>query len=363
MAATGTSALSSVILSLLAFERINSQINRRVVLANLVPIEVSGDPISWNVKFRGRTAAAGVAQTDAAPTATQDLRKQATLSMGEYSDTASVTGRAQSAAALAPNPLGVANGNNLMLDELNDAIGNVAESIGSDLYAGDGSTANPITGLALAVDGSAGTTYAGLAVNTYSEWASTESAGLLVNLSFEMIRTFLTAVHTASGKRPGLLVTTPTIFDSVCSLFAAYPTYVTEIMVPNASGGMSKRALASGTRAIYCEGAWLIEDPDCTSGTIYALQLDELRLCTMPHAEYVMAGQNPGAVAAEFKRVTGDDMSAAEASQLIGRAMNGGLIPYIKQLGATGNQDSKQVIVYAQLRTKRRNVHGKLTLS
>lgn len=362
MAATGTTHLSSVIVSLLAFERINSHINRRVVLANLIPVKVTGDPVSWPVKFRGRTAAAGVAQTDAAPATSQDLRKTATLSIGEYSDTASVTGRAQSAAALAPNPLGVANGSNLMLDEINDAIGNIAESIGSDVYAGDGSSANPITGLALMID-SATTAYAGLQSSTYSEWTATESTGLVVNLSFEMIRTWLTAIHTLSGKRPGLIVTTPTLFDAVCSLFASYPTYVTEIMVPNGSGGMTKRALSSGSRAIYCEGAWLIEDPDCTSGTMYALQLEDLELCTMPHAEFVAAGLNPSAVAAEFARVTGDTISAQEAAAMIQKAMNGGLIPYIKQLGATGNQDSKQLIVYAQLRTKRRNVHGKLTLT
>ena len=57
MAATSTSTISDVIVSAMLAERIRSQINRRCVLLNLLPYEMTGNPLSWTVKFRGRTAA------------------------------------------------------------------------------------------------------------------------------------------------------------------------------------------------------------------------------------------------------------------------------------------------------------------
>jgi hypothetical protein len=358
MAAASTTTISNVIVSILAMDRIRSQINRSCTLLSLLPIKLRGSPMSWSVKFRGRTAAAGLAQTANAPAASTDIKRQASLTMGEYADTASVTGLAQSAAAMAANPLAIAGGADLMMDEIKDAVGNIAETLGGDIYSGTGGTTDPIIGLATAIDSSG--TYANIDSGTYTEWASTESTGLLANISFEMLRTFLTAIHTLSGRRPNLCVTTPTVLDAIRGLFANYPSYVDR--VPLGANGAEVK-LVSGTRALYVENCWFIDDTRCTSNTIYALNLDEIELSVMPHAEFTAAGLNPNAVAAEFARVTGDPMNAEEAAAFIGRAVNGGLIPYIKQLGATGNQDSKQVIVYAQLRPLGRKFHGKLTLS
>ena len=153
MAVLGTSGLTNVILSILQAERIVSQMNREVVALNLIDIAPCGDPLTWNVKLRGRTAAGVVAETDAAPTATSHARVPATLHVGEYSDTAGVTGRAQAAAAMALNPLGIAGGQDLMADELNDAIINVSETLGNDFYAGTGAT-DHMAGLAIQIDSS-----------------------------------------------------------------------------------------------------------------------------------------------------------------------------------------------------------------
>ena len=69
------------------------------------------------------------------------------------------------------------------------------------------------------------------------------------------------------------------------------------------------------------------------------------------------------AIAAEVFRLTGTKIRAEEAAMLMQRALNGGIVPFIKRLGATGNQETNQVIVYPQLRVLGRKFHGKLTLS
>jgi len=353
MAATSTTTISDVIVSAMLAERIRSQINRRCVLLNLLPYEMGGDPLSWTVKFRGRTAAGVVAQTAAAPTATQDTPVKATLNMGEYADTAAVTGRAESAAALALNPLGVAGGQSLMMSEINDAVGNIAETLANDIYSGSGS--NSIIGLATAVDATG--TYAGIDPTTYTEWVSVEDTGALADVSFEMVREFLTDIEDLSGERPDFAVTTPTVLDKCKGLFSSYDPYVSKV---NVSG---RDVMLSGARAINIEGIWLIGDPRCTAGTMYALNSNHIALRSMPHKSFAMAGLTPDVVAAEFTRVTGTAITAQEAAALLGKALNGGITPFIKDLGASGNQDSKEVFCYPQLQVKGRKFHGKLVLS
>lgn len=351
MASLSTSALANVLLSMTMAERIRSQINRRCVLLNLLPTRIGADPLSWTVKFSGRTQATGVSQTAAAPTATQDIKEKATLNMGEYADTASVTGRAESAAAMALNPLGVAGGNSLMLDELRDSANNIATAIANDIYAGDGTTANPIVGLATAIDSTG--TYAGLAQGTYSEWASIEGTGALADISFEMIREFLTDIEDWSGERPDFAVAPTNVVDKIRGLFSSYDAYVKRVNI----GG--REIMLSGTSAVEVEGITVVGDPRCTANTLYALNSDHIDLSVMPHKDLSAAAADPDVVAAEFLRLTGDPMTADEAAALIGVALNGGIIPYIKDLGATGNQTSKELFCYPQVRVTGRKYHGK----
>lgn len=352
MAVLGTSGLTSVILSILQAERITSQINREVVALNLLDVLPCGDPLAWTVKFTGRTAAGVVAETAAAPTPTSDVRITASLSVGEYSDTAGVTGRAQAAAAMSLNPLGVAGGVDLMNDELKDAVNNVAASLGDHIYSGSG--ANSIIGMATAIDSSG--TYAGIDPSTYTEWVSTEDTGSLASLSFAMLRTTITNIRNLSGKRPNLALCKPEILDRIKSLFATYPANVAEIVVNG-----QVRKLVSGARAVMCEDVWFVDDPRCTANVIYFLNTDFIKLRSMP--QFTSATYAPDQIAAEIKRITGETIRAEEAAMLVGRALNGGLIPFIKRLGPTGNQESDQVIVYPQLQVIRRNAHGKLVLS
>lgn len=354
MASTSTSTISDVIVSAMLTERIRSNINRRCVLLNLLRHEICGDPLSWTVKFRGRTVpTAGVAQTAAAPTTSQDTPVKATLNIGEYADTASVTGRAESAAAMALNPLGVSGGTSLMMGEIKDAVGNIAEGIANEIYSGTGS--DSIIGLATAVDSTG--TYANIDPSTYTDWVSIEDTGALADISFEMIREFLTDIEDLGGERPDFAVTTPTVLDKVKGLFSGYDPYVNKVNI----GG--RDVMLSGARAVNVEGIWLVGDPRCTAGTIYALNSEHISLRSMPHAGFTLPGMSPDVVAAEFARVTGQTITAQEAASLLQRALNGGLIPFVKDLGASGNQTSKEVFCYPQLQVKERFKHGKLVLS
>lgn len=352
MAVLGTSGITNVVLSLMQAEPIVSQINREVVALNLLDTLPCGDPLSWDVKFRNRTAAGAVAETDAAPTATSHFRIKATLNVGEYSDTAGVTGRAQAAAAMALNPLGIANGPDLMADELRDAVVNVAETLGGAIYSGSGS--NAIIGMATAIDSTG--TYANIDPSTYTEWVSTEDTGTLANLSFAMLRTTITNIRNACGKRPNLALCKPDVLDRIKSLFSVYPAYVGEVTLNGVV-----RKLTSGARAVYVEDVWFVDDPRCTSNVIYFLNTEYIKIRSMP--QFTSQSFSPEQIASEIKRLTGETVRADEASMLVGRALNGGIIPFIKRLGPTGNQENDQVIVYPQLQVIRRNAHGKLVLS
>ena len=354
MAALGTSGLTGVILSMLMAERINSQINREVVLLNLLPVKLAGDPMSWAVKFRGRTAAAGIAETAAAPVATSDVRVQASLVIGEYSDTAGVTGKAEAAAALALNPMGVAGGEDLMADELSDSIGNVAESLANHVYSGTGGATDPIIGLATAV--AATGTYAGINRATYPEWASVADTGSLAAISKELLRTSMTNIRTACGKRVNLAVCTPALLDRIKSLDSTYPAYVSSIPI----NGVDKK-LVSGSRAVYIEDCWFVDDPRCTANVIYLLNTDHIAIRSMP--QFTSAKYAPDVIAAEMSRLTGTTIRAEEAAALMGKALSSGIVSFIKRLGPTGNQENNQVIVYPQLQLIGCKFHGKLTLS
>lgn len=354
MSVLGTSGITSVVLSILQAEPIASQMNREVVALNLLDMAPCGDPLSWPVKLRARTAAAAVAETATAPTPTSHARLTATLNVGEYSDTAGVTGRAEAAAAMALNPMGIAGGRDLMADELKDAVLNVAEAIGNDFYAGNGTT-NNMAGLAIQID-SSDDNFAGIDTGVYTEWTSVENTGALASISFAMLRNTITGIRTLSGKRPNIALTTPTILDAIRALFSTFPGYVGAIPINGV-----ERKLVSGARAIYCEDVWFVDDPRCTSGVIYFLNTDYIKLRFMP--QFTSQTYAPEQIAAEIKRLTGETVRAEEAAMLVGRALNGGIMPFIKRLGATGNQESNQVIVYPQIQMIRRNTHGKLVLS
>lgn len=354
MAALGTSGITSVVLSMMMAEPIVANINREVVGLNLLDVLPGGDPLSWNVKLRARTAAAAVAETAAAPTASSHARVKATLNMGEYADTASVTGRAAAAAAMALNPLGVAGGNDLLMDEIKDAVLNVGEAVGDAFYTGDGST-DDMSGLAIQIDGS-DDNFAGIDTGVYTDWKSTESAATLATFTLEDIRVFLTAIRTASGKRANLAITTPTVLDKIRGKFATYPDYVSAVPINGV-----QRALVSGARALYVEDCWFVDDPRCTSNTVYALNTDYIKLRSMP--PFTSQTFSADQIAAEMTRITGETVRAAEAAALVERTLGRGLVPYLKRLGAAGNQDSLQVGVYVNLQMIRRDTHGKLVFS
>lgn len=359
MALVSTSDLSSVILSVTQTDAIRTQINRQCVALNLLNTRIVGDPIAWDVEFTGSRAAAVSADTAAAPTATKDTKDRAVLNIGEYVTTAGVTGRAASAAAAALNPLGV--GAPLLTTEVMKGVKQAAKQIAGDIYAGSGS--NSIIGMATAIDSTG--TYANLAQGTYSEWASTEQTGTLAGLTFETIDTLLTTIYTTAGERPNLMLTTPTVMAKVRSLFGNYQAYAYADEIDIAG---TKRKLVAGATATKVNGVWMVEDPDCTSGTIYALNTDEIAIGYMVQDKVIAALQDPAVFALAMNEMIkaaggGDTVRAEEAAQMISAAMNGGIMPYLKRLGPTGNQENVEVIVYPQLLVYGRKFHGKLTLS
>lgn len=357
MSALSTTDIDSILSALALSAPLTDQINRSVVLANLLPKVRKGDPVKESAKFTGRTAAGGISQTAAAPTASAHVKIPFSLAMGEYSDTAAVTGRASAAAGAVanPDPLG---GADLLEQEVRDANDNIALSLGQDLYSGDGSTANPIFGLATAVDSTG--VYGGLDPDDYPEWVSTERTVAAASLNFEAIRGWMTGIENACGERPDMIIARPTVVDSLVSLYGSTAApFVSEVVT---AGGVRK--LSAGTRAIQVEGVPVIGDRFCTNNTLYGLNSKYVYIANMwPYSSKFSIDQLVDRFMEKTLQVTGKTMLAEDAAAYINQAIESGFLAKLIYLAKTGNQDSVQIVVYAQLMVKRRNSCGKLIIT
>ena len=249
-------------LSLVFRPEIQNQINRNVVLLNLLAVDTDGGKsVNWTAKFSGRDNAAGYAEGADMEDADFDseLRENALLNWATYRKGAKVTGLAQAAHATNHNPQSVAEfgGVDVFADEIKDAAHRLSLGIGVDLYAGDGSSGNPLVGLETAV--AATGTYAAIAQSSFAEHASVVQA--VTGLSFAKLRAFHTAIYEANGEPPEFCIMPSTLFDAVGDLFGDERRYLTEITT--AARGTIK--LSGGFKAIEIDGIPYVRDRHATS--------------------------------------------------------------------------------------------------
>lgn len=343
-------------LSLVFRAKITSQINRNVVLLNLLPVvDGDGKVCTWTAKFSGRTNAAGY--TEGADMADGDFdneaRVPATLNWATYRKGAKVSGVAAAAAASSVNPQSATAdaGGDVFLSEIHDAVDRLALGIGADLYSGDGSAAHPLIGLASWAD-SAGA-IASIDPAAYAEWAGNESSVALANLSLSELRKFHTSIYNACGEPPEFCIMPPAIFDAVGELFGSERRYVTELTT--AAGAVK---LTGGFKAIEVDGIPYVRDRHATANKIYGLNSRYLDVCALPAYNSPMT---PDRFLDVMKRATGErpPMEAYEGLA----ARNNGLRAYVDFLAKTGDAQKAQVKSYCSLRVYRRNSIGKLNIT
>lgn len=378
MAATNSAAIVAA-LSTLYPALIERQVNDSEVLIHLTPYRVGGGKAcDWTVQFTGTADGAAVSetQTRSQSDADSDIEVPATLPWAGYDKVSSVTGRAERVAQSTQfNPGSLLGPQTTLLgSRLVQAAIAMRRGVSKHLYSGQaGQTPGQIVGLATAIDGTAGGSYAGIAVDTYGEWASSEQSTALSGLSFADVRTkLLTPIYEACGEYPTFLLTTPTIFDALVALYGANAVpYITEVMLPQPTfeGQINpsrpvKKTLMAGTRGILIDGVPVLRDRRCTANTIYGLNTQYFWL------EQLLGQRNEVTAMSVLEAIGPAVMGAAnrlgpavleEIANLIRNPRS--LVPTFHMLGKSGDQDTVQAVADLQLVVSRRNAHGKLTLT
>lgn len=358
--ATADLAEISAAMNLILQDQIEAQFRRDVVLLNLLEVTNGrNDALTYPVKFDGRTA--GGPYAEGADMSDSDFdahtRAQAVLGWGQYRKGAKVSGLA--VAASAASGYGGDGGQDIFMEEISDAIDELALELGGDMYAGNPS-ASPVelAGAALAIASSG--TFATLAPGTYADWVAAADTLATADLSKKNLREKLhRPVKTDIGMDPEFVTCSGTLFDLVKNL-ADEDDIIKEVRT-SARGVVDIHA-AMGARAVSIDGVPYIEDRHATASVFYAW-----------HSRYVQIVQVPGVVPASVRQMGGllqmmrtligsEDVELSDIEARL-RARTNRLIPTVEMLAQTGDAYKAQVKVYAQIKWKRRNAFAKLTLT
>lgn len=377
-----TFALSSEIapaLSLLLRRSLASQINWSTPMLALLPkVGGVGKNASATVQFSGsdNTAVAAENSRKAYSDAQNEIEKTATFSWAKYEKVASVTGLAQAVSATTGAAFGnqslVGGSGTILGSRVRTQFGRMLLGMEAHAFSGD-ETATPVElgGAARSVKGSG--TYGGIDPGTYTEWVSTSGTVTAANLSFEAIREqLLTPIYSACGKTPTCLVTTPALYDKIRALYGSNTVpYLTEMTIPGVvtDDGRSApaRKIDVGGQAYAIDGIPVFRAAGCTSGKVYALNLEHLwieQLNEMPD-EFIHADDRQ--LTEYFRAIAGNsqlNLAPAVLAEIRSAIRNPqGVVPYFKRLGATGDSDDILIKAYVQTVNNRRNAHGVLAVT
>ncbi len=274
MAAMTLSVLAGALADMFE-DRVAMQINRAVVLAQLLPKSTGqGKNIQWVARFGDAAHAAKGVIADGADVSVynSDSKVPAVLQYGTYHDAFSITGKARAAAMAARNPQELEN---LFAEELEESTQRLAVGVGTDLYVGAGTT-NIIHGLLASDGGLAATgTYAGVDRGTYTQWAGNVLAngGVERPITFELMRAMRRAIYTASGQKPDLIVCDPLTHERYGNLFGSERRYIQDVRMRG-----EKISLDGGFQVLEFDGIPVVEDVLCPAGNMLFLNTRQVHL-------------------------------------------------------------------------------------
>lgn len=370
MAMTLLSTVSAA-LSLMYTPRLTTQINSVAVLPHLLPvIPGEGKSVNWTGEFTG--AANAVASADGVARSSTDadaeIEVPATLPWAQYDKTSSVSDLSEAAVASNFNPESAgAMGLDLLLGKLITQGRRIALGVATDLYAGNpGATPPQLAGAARAIDSSG--TFASIDPVTYTEWASVEQNLSAASLSFDALRSWMTAIYDACGYMPEFVTCDSTRFNAVRALYTDYDAYVVrEVSVARGGGadGEEPRVvkLNAGMRAVMVDDVPFVLDRFATASTFYSWNTQFVTMRQLDPYRSLL-DQGPEAIIDVFRRLTDNGKLVLPREQIEGMMARGpGLRPHIKLLGDRGLSKEAVLALWAQLEWKRRNAFGKLLLT
>lgn len=340
MAALDLAAIADALATIFE-DRIAMQINRAVVLSQLIPVkDGTGKNLSWTARF-GTATPAGAVIADGADVSVynSDIKVPATLDYGTYHDAFSITGKARAAAAVTGNPVELED---LYGEEIEESVTRLASAIGVDLYSGDGST-DTIMGL-IATNGPMKATgsYANISRSTYPQWAANILSNGAVEraLTFALMRKMDRTVYTASGRHTDLIVCDPVVHEKYGELFGDQRRYTQDVYVRG-----EKVTLRGGYKALEFDGTPVVKDKNCPAGKMLFLDTSSLLIRPLPHAPDAV-NQGRGMIALHG---TAEDQFGPAKNVLTAR---------INPLAISGDAYKFQLICYPQLQGKRCNCLG-----
>jgi hypothetical protein len=341
MAAVDFSAISSALATLFE-DRIIMQINRAVVLANLLPISPgTGKNIQWLARFGSAT---GSVIADGADVSTwnSDNKVPAVLQFGTYHDAFQISGKARAAAAAAGNPQELVD---LFGEEIEESVQRLALKIAQDIYTGTGATDN-INGL-LSASGaapaiSATGTYATINRATYTQWQATVMAngGAARALTLALMREMRRRIYTASGEKPDLIVTDPIQHEAYANLLATDRRYIQDVYVRG-----QKITLDGGYQVLEFDGIPVIEDVNHPAGKMTFLNTRHVHLKQLPSPADAL-NQSMGQVGLHG---TPEEQFGQSGMKLSAR---------VQPLAITGDALKFALFSYPQVQCKRPNTCG-----
>lgn len=341
MAVRDLSSVTDALVKLF-YDDVTNNINRAVVLAQLLPVKMgTGQNIQWVAKFGTATPGTAVIADGANVTVfNRDTKIPAVLQYGTYHDAFEVTGKAAAAAAAAGNPDQLAD---LFGDDMLDSSQRLARAVAADVYTGSGAT-DTIHGLTAAAGPLALTgTYAGIDKGVQTQWASNQVDAAAAPLSFALIRQMRTAIYNASSEKPDLIVCDATQHEKLGLLYGAERRYVQDIYLRG-----QKITLDGGYQVLEFDGIPVIEDTQAPAQKMLFLNTRHLFMSQLPDPVTAM-NQSMGLA----------DIAGTEEEQFgSGRpTLKARVIPLAK----TGDAYKFELICYPQLVSRRQNVHGMLT--
>lgn len=353
-------------------DRIANQINRTVLLAQLVPVKNDrgqGQNVQWVARF-GTAKGAAIADGADVSTFNNDDKVPAVLQFAVHHDAFKLTGLARAVANAAGNPDELSD---LFMDEMGDSVERQAKGISEQLYLGDGGTSpqkihglTPASGVAAIGDTGV---YATIDRSVFPQWqasvldATAFSAGnTLGSFSYreseqavpagsnqdipegiKMMRRLRRDIYTASSKKPDVIVTTPTLHEAYGLAVHKERRWMDQIRT-----GRGLIQLDAGYNVLEFDGIPMIEDIDCPAGEMLFLNSMELEIRQLPDR------------ADRVNRATGMVQLAGTPDEHLGMGRTK-LEARVQPLDVKGDAFPYALYSYLQLANKQCNAHGRIT--
>lgn len=330
-------------------DRIESQINRSVVLLQLLPFALmSSQVLVWDAEF-GTESPTTPTLSDGADVTdfNDDDIVKAKLDTATYSEAFSITGKARAAALAAGNPRELED---LFAEKIERAVRRQTKALGKDLYSGAGGDALVgLTSSAGPLDSTG--TYATIDRGTYTQWKANKLAagGNARPLTLQLMRDAKRTSYEKSGEWPDLIVCDAFQQDKYGMLLGSERRYSQDVTLRGV-----KITLDGGFKALEFDGIPVIADVNCPAGTMLFLNTRSLAMRQLPDAGAAWQ-QSIGAM----------DLHGTSEAQL-GMGGNGEagamvrLRSRINVLARLGDKYPFQLVCYPQLQCKRPQANTQL---